>query len=549
MKSFGLLPYLGLLLSNSCIASAAPNSSCTIETFQSFLDTNGTTAVVIAAESISANGTFEVTGNAAYPESPTNLQALCAVEVNVTSEAGTHYSFGLFLPVDWNGRFLAVGNGGYAGGINWIDMGAGVGYGFAVMSTDTGHSGSTSATSWAYGNPESITDWGWRAMHGSTVISKFLIESWYTSPSKYNYYSGCSVGGRQGLRALQLFPGDYDGVSAGAPAWWTTHLQLDAVKTLTYNQPTNASHTIPESMFSIIGAEVLRQCDPQDGVTDTIISDPFGCNFNPLTLLCTGGNTTDCLNGQQIQTMYKVYNDWVETNQTFVFPHYLLGTESQWSLSIGDGDESSLENQSGFAQNLLQLGPNWSWQDLDYDTVLLAEQINPGNATADDFDISPFYARGGKLIHHHGLADAILATGSSVYFYEQVAAATVPQSIELDDFYRMFLIPGMEHCMSSPSTMNAPWYIAGANQAAVLGSSVSGVPGYRDAGHDVILSLMAWVENGTAPDSIIATKFVNDSVEDGVDRQRPICPYPQQALYNGTGNPDLAESWSCGPIY
>lgn len=312
------------------------------------------------------------------------------------------------------------------------------------MSTDTGHSGSYSDTTWAYGNPESITDWGWRAMHGSTVIAKQLIESWYGLSSEYNYYSGCSVGGRQGLRALQLFPEDYDGVSVGAPAWWTTHLQLDAVKTLTYNQPVNATHTIPQSMFTVIGAEVLRQCDPQDGLTDTIISDPIGCNFDPTPLLCNGTSTTGCLNGEQVKTMYKIYNDWVETNQTFIFPHYLLGTESQWSQNIGEGSESSLENQSGFAQDLLQLGSSWTWRDLDYETVLLADQINPGNATADDFDISPFQQRGGKLIHHHGLADATLATGSSIYFYQQVQAALRPQSISIDEFYRMFLIPGMQ---------------------------------------------------------------------------------------------------------
>ncbi|ETS78552.1 hypothetical protein PFICI_10614 [Pestalotiopsis fici W106-1] len=538
-----------LSISLGLAAGVASQSTCSLATFQSFLDTNQTTAVVQRAELVADNGTFKVTGDTPYPTSPTGLRALCAIQVNVTSEANTHYSFGLFLPVDWNGRFLSVGNGGYAGGINWIDMGAGVGYGFAVMSTDTGHSGSYSDTAWAYGNPESITDWGWRAMHGSTVISKMLIESWYGLSSKYNYYSGCSVGGRQGLRALQLFPGDYDGVSAGAPAWWTTHLQLDAVKTLTYNQPVGAEHTIPSSMFTVIAAEVLKQCDPQDGLTDTIISDPIGCNFDPTPLLCNSTATTGCLNGEQVKTMYKIYNDWVETNQTFVFPHYLLGTESQWSMNIGEGSESSLENQSGFAQNLLQLGANWTWHDLDYETVLLAEQINPGNATADDFDISPFYARGGKLIHHHGLADATLATGSSIYFYQQVKAAILSQSIQLDDFYRMFLVPGLEHCMASPSNVNAPWYIAGANQAAQLGTSASGVPGFRDAQHDVILALMNWVENGTAPDAIVATKWDNDDVTKEVSRQRPICPYPQQAKFNGSGDPNLAESWQCARLY
>ncbi|KAK2761822.1 tannase and feruloyl esterase [Colletotrichum kahawae] len=518
-----LLALTGAVSSLPWSSEALSAASCSVDTFQSFLDANKILATVQTATSVASNGTFTVPADEeAYTTSPTGLRALCAIQVNETSEAGTHYTFGLFLPEDWNGRYLTVGNGGYAGGINWIDMGAGVGYGFAVMSTDTGHRGNYQATSWAYGNPESITDWGWRAMHGSTVTSKVLIEAWYGTSPKYNYFSGCSVGGRQGLKALQMFPEDYDGVSVGAPAWWTTHLQLDAVKTLTYNQPAGAKHAITKTMFNIIGAEVLRQCDPQDGLTDTIISDPSSCRFDPTQLLCNGKANTDCLIGEQIQTLYKIYNDWVETNQTFVFPHYLLGTEGQWSQSIGDGSSSSLENQYGYAQDLLMLGPSWTWEDLSLATVQLSDAMNPGNATADEFDISPFHSRGGKLIHHHGLSDA-------------------PLPLEVASTIR--------HCMSTPSNVNAPWYIAGANQAAQLGASVSGVPGYHDAAHDVILALVAWVENGTAPNSIIATEYTNDNVASGVMRQRPICPHPQQAKFDGVGNPNDADSWHCALLY
>ncbi|RSH80314.1 uncharacterized protein EHS24_008890 [Apiotrichum porosum] len=541
------------LLSLGTLALARPSAprslSCTAATFEAFLASSNITATVNSAQAIAANGTFEVTNNTAYPSSPTKLQALCAVEVNVTSEAGTHYSFGLFLPDAWNNRFLAVGNGGYAGGINYIDMGAGAGYGFAVMSTDTGHSGGFQETAWAYNNTESITDWGWRAMHGSTVASKALINAWYGSASEYNYFSGCSVGGRQGLRALQLFPEDFDGVSAGAPAWWTTHNQLWAVKTLTYNYPANASHFIPSSMFNVIGAEVIKQCDPQDGVTDTIISDPFRCNFNPLTLLCAPNVTESCLIPDQIETLNKIYNDWVETNQTYVFSHLLLGTEASWNNDVGTGSLATLESQSGFAQDLMQLGDSWTFEDLTIETVELADEINPGNATADDFDLSPFYNRGGKLIHHHGLSDGTLATGSSLYFYTHVVRAIWEHGIDVDDFYRLFLIPGMEHCQSTPSNMNAPWYIAGANQPASISTSLHSVPCFSDAKHDVILALMAWVENGTAPDSIIATKWVDDNTQAEVSRQRPICPYPKEAKYNGTGDVDSADSWECATLY
>ncbi|PYH94355.1 feruloyl esterase B precursor [Aspergillus ellipticus CBS 707.79] len=421
----------------------------------------------------------------------------------MTTEAGTTYNFGLFLPNEWNERFLAVGNGGYAGGINWIDMGAGVGYGFAVMLTDTGHQGSYQDTAWAYQNEESIVDWAWRALHEATVTSKVIINDWYGQNSEYNYHSGC----------------------------------------------TDSEHTILQSMFNVIGDEVLKQCDPQDGLTDTIISDPLGCNFNPLTLLCKGNNSTDCLTSPQLDTLYQVYNDWVDVNQTFVSPHYLYGTKTSWNTAIGTGSLSSIENQSGFAQDLLQLGPDWNYTDLTYATVQYGDKVNPGNSTAGAFDITAFKSRSGKLIHHHGLADPTLPTGSSLYFYSQVDRDLAASNTTLDDFYRMFLIPGMEHCMSTPSAMNAPWYIAGANQAAQLGDNVSGVPGYRDAEHDIILALMNWVENGTAPNSIIATKYTDDSTHDEVCRQRPICPFPSQAKYTGSGNPDLPENWSCQSLY
>ena len=280
-------------------------------------------------------------------------------------------------------------------------------------------------------------------MHGSTVISKMLISAWYGMNPLYSYFSGCSVGGRQGLRALQLFPDDFDGVSAGAPAWWTTHLQLWAVKTLTYNSPAGSPHSIPETMFDVISDEVVRQCDPQDGLIDNVISSPQACVFNPLTLLCYGNSTINCLQPAQIDTLYHIYNDWVETNQTYVFSHYLLGTEQSWSNNIGAGAVAGLENQSGYARNLMQLGPNWTYHDLTYDTVQLSEKLNPGNATANDFDISPFFKRGGKLLHHHGLADSTLATGSSLYFYEHVVRTLAQYPINVDDFYRLFLIPGM----------------------------------------------------------------------------------------------------------
>ncbi|KAK5117672.1 hypothetical protein LTR62_005095 [Meristemomyces frigidus] len=533
-----LLPYLATTAAFDCSPAA----------FRSVLPNN---ASVEFAYSIGQNGTFNVpSGDVAYPTSPTQLPQLCAVQLCVTSSPSSAFCFGLYLPQDWNERFLAVGNGGFAGGVNWLDMAAGAHYGFASISTDTGHNSTSGDITWALNNPEKTIDWGYRAMHGSVELAKQVVELYYGCKLKYSYYSGCSTGGRQGIRDIQLYPDDFHGVLAGAPAWWTSHLQTWTVKLGLYNLPVDAPHHIPISLFPAVGAEVLKQCDPQDGLVDSIISDPSGCDFYAEAVLC-GANVTNqtaagCLTAAQIGTLYSIYNDYVDTNQTFVFPHLELGSEAQWAVLLGGNTPNSLGTE--YVQNMVLNDTTWSPFDFEYPIVELADKIQPGNATAYDYDLSPFQQRGGKLLQYHGLSDALIATGSSTFFYKEVLKTLVPKGIELDSWYRLFLVPGMQHCAGTPSDVNAPWYFAGANQAGELGTSpgsVYSVPGFQDAKHDALLALMTWVEEGIAPDQIVATKWENDVLADKVLRQRPLCPFPKQARFGGRGDPNVAENWSC----
>ncbi|KAL1967366.1 hypothetical protein VTN77DRAFT_3150 [Rasamsonia byssochlamydoides] len=527
------------------LGSAASAFECSPTAFARYLPSNAT---VTFAYTVPENGTFTVpASDIAYPTSPTQLRELCAVQVNVTSSATSAFSFGLFLPTAWNHRFLAVGNGGFAGGINWLDMGAGVGYGFAAMSTDTGHNSSIFDGPWALHAEEKLVDWGWRAMHGSIIIAKQLTEAYYGDSLQYSYYSGCSTGGRQGLKEAEMFPDDFDGILAGSPAWWTRRLQPWTVKAGLYNGPAGASHSIPESLFPIISDEVVKQCDPQDGVKDSIIQDPHRCRLRLEALLCQGSETTNCLTADQLDTLYEIYSPYVDINQTFVFPPVLPGSESQWAVVIGNGTPNSLGTD--YIRYFLQLGADWSPDEFDYSIVELADQLDPGNATADDFDLSPFYRRGGKLLQYHGMSDSLIPTYSSLYFYNQVVKTLAPKGIDLDRFYRFFYVPGMQHCSGTPSNMNAPWYFAGPNQAGALSTSIHSVPGFSDASHDVLLALMAWVENGTAPTQIIATKWHNDTLQDKVLRQRPLCMYPNQAVYVGSDDVNSAENWRCEPLY
>lgn len=536
---------LSLLLAgaiNLVATQAITTSRCTPETFTPHLSSN---ASLVYAVPYGPNDTFVgPLGNYS------GLPEYCAVYVNVSSSATSSYEFGLWLPINtWNKRYMAYGNGGFTGMIAFADMAPGLFYGFATVSTNTGHNSSVTEAGdagWALNNPETRTDWGWRALHGSVALGKELTEAFYSEDISYSYYAGCSTGGRQGLKSVQMFPDDFDGVLAGACAWWTTHQQNWDLKLATYNLPNNASHHITETQVDALATEVLRQCDEVDGVKDNIIMNGYACDFRPETLLCDGpsANKSTCFTADQIDTVYKIYSPWVETNDSFVFPSFAYGSETQFAQMImTDDDEQDSPSGIAYPRDFVYNDANWPWENLDFSTIQLSDQLDPGNATAGDFDLRPFKNKGGKLIHYHGFADGEIPTGSSIYYYKQVQKMLTPLGIELEDFYRFFLIPGMEHCLDS--VHDAPWYIASANQPGGLtGTNVWGVPGYRDRKHDAILALMAWVENGIAPDELIATKFIDDTPSEGVQAQRPLCVYPKEAKYVG-GNWNETSAFEC----
>lgn len=276
---------------------------------------------------------------------------------------------------------------------------------------------------------------------------------------------------------------------------------------------------------------------------DGIVMDPLGCNFRYEELLCKPGVTSNCLTPAQLNTVYQFYDDFVDVNQTYVFPGLTLGTDA--SALVAFPNELGVDYFKYWVHN----DPNWDPSTFTYADIQLAASINPGHPSSDDYDLTPYRARGGKILMYHGLADNIIPTKSSLYFYNHVYRALLPKGISsLDSFYRLFLIPGMQHCAGSGS-VSAPWYIAGGSQA-VAGATHS-VPGFEDPQHDIILAMIQWTEKGVAPDELVATKYVNDTATLGVEIQRPICPYPLQAMYKpsnrgGTSNPD---NWSCKSLY
>jgi feruloyl esterase len=304
------------------------------------------------------------------------------------------------------------------------------------------------------------------------------------------------------------------------------------------NLPLDGPNNIPMYLFPAIVAEGIRQCDPQDGVTDGIIMDPYGCSFDYNQLLCTpSANPMTCLTAPQIETIEKFYNDILEPGGPSIFPRVALGSDPFFLLGL------QLTLGSDYFKYWVLNDTNWNPATFKLDDFKLAQRIQPGQPAANNFDMRPYKEGGGKIIMYHGWADQLIPSGSSVKFYNEVYRTLAPQGVQLDDFLRLFMVPGMQHCAGGD---RGPWYIAGANQ--VVGGATHSVPGFEDAQHDVILAMMRWVENGTAPDQIIGTKFTGDNAAAGVERQRPLCVYPKQAVYK-SGNPDQPGSWACELIY
>ncbi|KAK4445101.1 Tannase/feruloyl esterase [Podospora aff. communis PSN243] len=501
----------------------------------------------------------------AYPWIPTGLPGLCAVTVRVQSSPSSSFRFGLFLPSAdrWKGRFLAVGNGGFSGGINWIDMAPGPHNGMASISTDTGHNSTALETSWALRNPEARTDWGWRAMHGSIVLGKALVSAYYNRPISYSYFSGCSTGGRQGLREMQAFPDSFDGMLVGAPAWWTTHLSNWITKVGTYNFPVTSPHHIPMALAPFIADQVRRQCDPQDGVTDDIVSDPLNCTFDPAPLLCPPvhsdptlpATTSDpCLTPAQLTTLRHIYADYRSpTADQLIYPGLTLSSEPQWSLLLGDHTDPNATSPSpspfgtGYARNFLLDDPTWDWRRYDDALVTLADELNPGHANADDFSsLRNYQSRGGKLLLYHGLADGLVPTKGSLLFYNKTIDAFGGDIQAVTSFFKLLLVPGMQHCFNTDAHVQAPWNFGGATQAGAMGMGEWSVPGHRDAKHDAMMAMMEWVERGQEFKEVVATAWNQLwNASSGERRQRPLCVWPGKAVWDGRGDVDDAGSWRC----
>ena len=517
------------LLVISLLAVPLAAATCDSLTALKLVDTTITSAKTVAA------GAFTLPADAPPPlfgsVSFKNVPAFCRVQGVIEPSSDSHIEFEVWLPSSgWNGKIQGVGNGGLAGSINYTELSQPLMSGYAASSTDTGHKAAVADGRWALGHPEKIVDYGYRAIHETAEKSKAIVRSFYGESAKHSYFSSCSNGGRQALMEAQRFPADYDGIIAGAPGAFLTHIGASFTWDLQANELDPASY-IPASKFPAIEAAALAVCDARDGVTDGVIDDPTKCDFKPATLLCNGPESATCLTLPQITALEKIYAGPRNSQGQQLYPGFLPGGESEpginWAVFIS-GAAPRKSGQYALATGLATLTyQNAAWDfrafNLDHD-VKVADDTMGRRLNAVDPNLKGLRDRGGKLILYHGWSDPALAPMATVHYYQSVVAKMGQK--ETADFVRLYMVPGMQHCAGGPGPDS-------------FGAAPGGLR--PDPEHSMSVALERWVENGKAPGTIVAARYEGDRIV----RTRPLCPYPQVARYSGTGSTDDAANFRC----
>jgi hypothetical protein len=463
-----------------------------------------------------------------------SLTAFCRVVANATPSPDSDIRIEVWMPVDgWNGKFQGQGNGGFAGEFYYRGLAVAVRDGYATASTNTGHSAGGTDASWALGHPEKVTDFGYRGIHEMTRVAKAVTEAFYGKNPQHSYFAGCSNGGRQALMEAQRFPEDYDGILAGAPANFWTHLLTKALADSQATTLDPASY-IPSSKLPAIARAVNAACDAQDGVADGIVNDPRQCHFDPATLVCKEGDSEKCLTAPQTLALKKLYEGPHDAKGSLIFPGYLPGAEEgpggwgTWITGAGPGKSLMFAFGTGYFSNMVYEKTNWNYKEANVDRALqAAEEKTVDKLNATDANLAAFQARGGKLILYHGWNDPAISALNTINYYNSVATRMGMKTT--DAFVRLYMAPGVQHCGGGPGP----------------DSFGAGGAGAKDPQHNMALALEQWVEKGIAPSAIIATKYADGDPAKGVKMTRPLCPYPQVAKHRGQGDSNDAGNFVC----
>lgn len=538
MKNSKSLILLSPVVSVAMFAAASARAA-TCESLASFSLPNVTIA---AAQTIPAGNYTAASG-----QTFSNLPTFCRVAGTATPTSQSDINFEVWMPPagGWNGIFRAEGSGGSAGAITFPLMANAIQRNYATMSNDNGHTGSN----WSFSaQPERVNDFGYRAQHVTTVAAKVIIQAFYQKQPNFSYFYGCSQGGHHALMEAQRYPEDYDGIVAGAFAGidWTA-LMFGELWTGVNSSVKGPDYDLPQTQLDLLTNAVVAQCGRQDGgvASDPFLNDPRDCHFNPSTLQCKPGqDPSTCLTTTQLQAVQAIYQGASNprTHQQ-IWPGFLPGSETFWREVLVGNPNAPGGSSASFFQNGVFAGQSgFSYLNINFDSDVDLTSNKPAGSgetwqealDANDPYLGAFKRRGGKLLMYHGFADPFVSPLGSLDYYTAMIGANGhgPGAVkETQSFARLFMAPGVTHCGGGP----------GAN----VFNGPDNLGGPEDSNHDVFLALRQWVEQGMAPTRITGTKYVNDNPASGVAFTRPMCPYPQQARYRGTGGTTDATNFAC----
>ena len=437
----------------------------------------------------------------------------------------TEINFELLLPDDWNGRFMMGGGGGYVGTVQNSAIPGALERGYATVGTDTGHAGTGIEAGWALDNRDRQVNFGYRAVHVTAEAARSIIRHYYEREEEYAYFVGCSRGGGQGMMESQRYPDDFDGIVSGAPAYRWTAFTAGFLQNQQAVFPDAADLSTPVVTAQnrvLLAASILEACDHRDGVTDGVLNDPRTCGFTPDVLpRCPGDRAgPDCLTTNQLAAIKVIY-DGPTSNGTRLFHGFPFGGENDpggwdtWIAGTAAVEARGVPNlHYGFGTELYKYfvfdDPDWDYTSYDFSTWAedVAETAEILDAT--DADLGPFRDAGGKIIFWTGWSDPALTALGTIDYYERLEASDAA----VRDYARLFMLPGVLHCGGGPGPDTFDWLTA----------------------------IEDWVERETAPARLVAA--TRGAAGEPV-MTRPVCPYPEVAVYMVTGSVDDEASFRC----
>lgn len=507
------LLWVGGLLSGSSVVAHADSLSCAALMMEDFSRVPDAPTQIMSASEISGNG---------------KMPAYCRVEGYVAPTIG----FEIRIPQGiWNGKLLMQGCGGFCGTTAMIaQCDDAVARGYACVSTDLGHKSTPIDAKWAYNNPQGEIDFYYRATHATAQAAKAIVATAMGADIERSYFRGCSTGGRQGLISAQRFPADFDGIIAAAPAGVSPGGGLHLIWSALANLDENGEQILPASKVPLLHSAVVQACDGLDGLEDGLIDDPRACSFDPADMQCRRRPGDDCFTGPEVAAIRNVYRGAADSDGNALYRAVpMFGSELNWVPAyISPNEQPSTYYQFGgdffryvaFAEDP---GPGWMPEQFDFDRDPRRMGYNRHLNNAASPDLRAFVARGGKLISYQGWSDQSVPPLGVIDYLKDVERF-MSDGAPVDEFFRLFMLPGVAHCAGG----EGPDRI------------------------DALSALENWVEKGIAPDQLIAYKLKNDPgafaavhlppQDNDVEISRPVFPYPDVARYRN-GNPKIWESF------